>query len=112
MDKGGAKAERGYPGPTRGKPSVTSRHCTKTAKRRLTQTTPYEPPYKWGGDSRWKWAIFRLSKARDLDLGLVILHTVMHQSLTSTYIPDLIEIEELFVDGRTDGHLRPTLLGW
>jgi len=24
--------------------SVTSRHCTKTAKRRITQTTPYDSP--------------------------------------------------------------------
>ena len=32
----------------------------------------------------------------------VILHTVMHQSLTSTYIPNFIEIKETFC-GRTDG---------
>ena len=43
----------------------------------------------------------------------VILHTVMHHSSTSTYIPNFIEIEETFcgrMDGRTDGHghLRPT----
>ena len=38
----------------------------------------------------------------------VILHTVMHHSSTSTYIPNFIEIKETFVDGRTDGHLRPT----
>jgi len=25
-------------------PSVTSRHCTKTAKHRITQTTPYDSP--------------------------------------------------------------------
>jgi len=42
----------------------------------------------------------------------VILHTVMHHSSTSTYIPNFIEIEEtLWLDGRADGHLRPTLLG-
>ena len=36
----------------------------------------------------------------------------MNHSLTSTYIPNFIEIEEtLWTDGRTDGHLRPTLLG-
>jgi len=42
----------------------------------------------------------------------------MHQSSTSTYIPNFIEIEETFLgrkDGRTygraDGRLRPTLLG-
>ena len=31
-----------------------------------------------------------------------IRHTVVHHSSTSTYIPNFIEIEELFVDGRTD----------
>jgi len=49
-----------------------------------------------------------------LTLDRVILHTVMHHSSTSTYIPNFIEIEETFcgcTDGRTDGHLRPTLLG-
>jgi len=52
-----------------------------------------------------------------LTLDRVILHTVVHHSSTSTYIPNLIEIElkKHFVDGwtyvRMDGHLRPTLLG-
>jgi len=41
-------------------------------------------------------------------LNRVILHTVMHHSSTSTYIPNVIEIEETL---GTDGHLRPTLLG-
>jgi len=46
-----------------------------------------------------------------LTLDRVILHTVMHHSSTSTYIPNVIEIKETFC-GRTDGrHLRPTLLG-
>jgi len=36
-----------------------------------------------------------------LTLDRVILHTVMHQSSTSTYIPYFIEIEETFVDGQT-----------
>jgi len=45
-----------------------------------------------------------------LTLDQVILHTVMHHSSTSTYIPNFIEIEETFC-GRTDGHLRPALLG-
>ena len=49
-----------------------------------------------------------------LTLDRVILHTVMHQSSTSTYTPNFTEIEEtlrkLFVDGRADEHLRPTLL--
>jgi len=31
-----------------------------------------------------------------LTLDRVILHTVMHQSLTSTYKPNFIEIEETF----------------
>ena len=35
----------------------------------------------------------------------VILHTIMHHSATSTYIPNFIEIKETFCDGRTDGHL-------
>jgi len=41
----------------------------------------------------------------------VILHTDMHHSSTSTYIPNFIKIEETFcgqTDGRADGHLRPT----
>ena len=40
----------------------------------------------------------------------VTLHTVMHHSSTSTYVPNFTENEETFC-GRTDGHLRPTLLG-
>jgi len=42
-----------------------------------------------------------------------ILHTVMHHSSTSTYVPNFIGIEETFcgrTDGLTGGHLRPTLL--
>jgi len=41
-----------------------------------------------------------------LTLDRVILHTVMHHSSTSTYIPNCIEIEETFcgrMDGRTEG---------
>ena len=49
-----------------------------------------------------------------LTLYRVILHTVMHQSSTSTYIPNFSEIKGTFC-GRTDGwadrHLRPTVLG-
>jgi len=47
-----------------------------------------------------------------LTMDRVILRTVtiMHYSSTATYIPNFIEIEEIFC-GRTDGHLRPTLLG-
>jgi len=36
-----------------------------------------------------------------LTMDRVIPHTVMHHSLTSTYIPNVIEIKET-VDGRTD----------
>jgi len=36
-----------------------------------------------------------------LTLDRFILHTVVHHSLTSTYIPNFIEIEESFC-GRTD----------
>jgi len=41
-----------------------------------------------------------------LTLDRVILHTVMHHSLTSTYTRNFTEIEESFLwtDGRTDGH--------
>jgi len=50
-----------------------------------------------------------------LTLDRVILHTFVHLSSTSTYMPNFIEIEETFVDVRTDGrtgvHLRPALLG-
>jgi len=48
-----------------------------------------------------------------LTLDQVILYTVMHQSLTSTYIPNFTEIEQTFC-GRTDGRtfetdcIRPT----
>jgi len=54
-----------------------------------------------------------------LTLDRAILHTVMHHSSTSTYIPNVIEIEETLwtdgryvrMDGRADRHFRPTLLG-
>jgi len=37
-----------------------------------------------------------------LTLNRVILHTVMHHSSTSTYVPNFVEIEEtLWKDGRT-----------
>jgi len=36
-----------------------------------------------------------------LTLDRVILHTVMHQSSTSTYIPNFIEIEETVLDGES-----------
>ena len=49
-----------------------------------------------------------------LTLDRVILHTVMHHSSTSTYIPNFIEIKETFcgqTDELTNIHLKPTLLG-
>jgi len=49
-----------------------------------------------------------------LTLDQVILRTIMHHSSTSTYIPNFNEIEQRFcgrMDVRTDGHLRPALLG-
>jgi len=37
-----------------------------------------------------------------LTLDRVILHTIVHHSLTSMYMPNFIEIEEIFwTDGRT-----------
>jgi len=47
-----------------------------------------------------------------LTLDRVILHTVMHHSLTSTYTPNFIEIAETLcgrMDGHTDG--RTDVLG-
>jgi len=45
-----------------------------------------------------------------LTLVRVILHTVVHHSSTSTYIPNFIEIKETPC-GRTYANLRPALLG-
>ena len=60
-------------------------------------------------------------------LDWVILHIVVHNSSTSTYMPYFIEIEETFCGrsdvhtfvrtyictyARTNGHLKPALLGW
>jgi len=54
-----------------------------------------------------------------LTLDRVVLHTIMHHSSNSTYTPNFIKIEGTFcgrtdvqTDERTDGHLRPALLGW
>jgi len=44
-----------------------------------------------------------------LTLDRVILHTIVHLSSTSTYMPNFIEIEETFcgrTDGRTDGRTK------
>jgi len=48
--------------------------------------------------------IFNFQGLVTLTLDRVILHTVVHHSLTSTYKPNFIEIEETFVDG----YLLPT----
>jgi len=52
-----------------------------------------------------------------LTLDPAIRHTVVHQSSTSTYIANFIEIEETFcgrtdgrTDVRTDGHFPPLIL--
>ena len=48
-----------------------------------------------------------------LTLDPAIRHTAVHQSSTSTYTPNVIEIEETFcgrTDGRTDGHFSPSLI--
>jgi len=44
-----------------------------------------------------------------LTLDRVILHTVVHHSLTSPYMPNFTDTEEISCE-RTDEHLRPTLL--
>jgi len=44
-----------------------------------------------------------------LTLDRVILHTAVHHSSTSMYMPNFIEIKENFC-GRTDVHLRPALI--
>ena len=59
--------------------------------------------------------------ALTLSFDRVILHTVVHHSSTTTYMPIFFKIKETFcgrMDGRTDGqtdrtggHLRPALLG-
>jgi len=49
-----------------------------------------------------------------LTLDWIVLHTVMHHSLISTYMPNITEIKETFrgwTDRCKDGHLRLALLG-
>ena len=66
--------------------------------------------------------ISNFKRLMTLTLDRVILHTVVHHSSTSTYMPNFIEIEETFcgrtdvqtyvlTHKQTDGHLRPALLG-
>jgi len=40
--------------------------------------------------------ISQLSRAHDFGLDRVILHTIVHHSSTSTYIPNFIEFKETF----------------
>jgi len=44
----------------------------------------------------------------NVTLDRVILHTVMHHSSTSTYIPNVFQIEESFLDVRTGGRAFET----
>jgi len=46
-----------------------------------------------------------------LTLDRVILHSVVHHSSTSTYLPNFIETKETFMEGRTfeTGFIRSTL---
>jgi len=57
--------------------------------------------------------ISKLSRARDIDLGSG--HTAYrHASLIDLYLPIRqisLKSKKRFVDGRTDAHLRPALLG-
>jgi len=48
-----------------------------------------EIAFEYGQISDFQWLV-------TLTLDRVILHTVMHYSSTSTYIPNFIEIEETF----------------
>ena len=72
-----------------------------------------EVAFENGGISDFQWLV-------TLTLDRVILHTVIHHSSTSTYTPNSLKSKKLFVDRRTykrtyvctEGHLRPTLLGW
>ena len=45
--------------------------------------------------------IYDFQRLVTLPLDRIILHTVMHHSSTSTYIPTFIEMNKLFVDWRT-----------
>jgi len=62
-----------------------------------------EIAFENGRISNFQWLV-------TLTLDRVIVNTMVHHSSTSMSLPNFIEIEETFC-GRTDGHLRPTLLG-
>ena len=60
------------------------------------------------------WRISHYEGLVTLTLDRFILHTVVHQSLTSAYKPNFTEIKETFcgrTNVRTNEHWRPTLLG-
>jgi len=61
-----------------------------------------QPPLEMGEETEFengpKWSNFRLSWAPDLDLG----SGHGHLSSSTTCLSNFIEIEETFVDGRTD----------
>ena len=79
------------------------------------KTLPEVTYVNGGGDSLWKWLNFRLSRARNLELDLGSGHTAhRHASLIDLYVHTIFHWNRrnfLWTDGRTDGHLRPTLLG-
>ena len=56
-----------------------------------------------GGGENGRISDFQGLVTLTLILDRVILHTIMHHSSTSTYIPNFIEIEQtLWTDGHTD----------
>ena len=61
-------------------------------------------------DSFWKWRqISNFKGLVTLTLDRVILHTVVHQSSTSTYMPNFIEIKGTFCGWTFETHfIRPT----
>jgi len=72
------------------------------------------PIVNGGGDNFWKWMDSNLAGLVTLTLDRVILHTVVHQSSTSTYMPNFIEIKEtcggrMYVRTFETGFIRSTL---
>ena len=82
-----------------------------------TDTIKYKKLVPCGTDSRLLLSGFQALVTLTLTLDRVILHTVMHHSSTSIYIPNFTEIWKTFC-GRTDrrtyvhteGHFRPPLM--
>ena len=73
------------------------------------------PIVNGGRDSFWKWPSFQIWRARDLDLDLESSHTeYLCASLIDLYVHAKFHWNRrniFWTDGRTDGHLRPALLG-